>query len=73
MQPLPRARRRGVFLGTALLSASLILSAGLAVAAPTPGTGTSPVEAVSEQLDEAQGGVTSWVVHQDGPHDTGIA
>lgn len=73
MQPLPHVHRRGAFLGTALASASLILSAGLAVAAPALGTDTEPVLAVSEQPDEAQGGVTSWVAPQHGPHDTGIA
>lgn len=50
MQPLSSGRRRGALLGSTLVSASLVLSPGAAVAAPgtAPGTAADPVRVIIE-------------------------
>ncbi|RPF20974.1 S8 family serine peptidase [Myceligenerans xiligouense] len=48
MQPLPSGRRRGLLLGSALVSASLVLSPGAAVAAPAAAPDADPVRVIIE-------------------------
>ncbi|MFI2487399.1 S8 family serine peptidase [Promicromonospora kroppenstedtii] len=48
MQPLPSGRRRGLLLGSALVSASLVLSPGTAVAAPDVARDADPVRVIIE-------------------------
>ncbi|MFI9489704.1 hypothetical protein ACIG47_25165, partial [Promicromonospora sp. NPDC052451] len=48
MQPLSSGRRRGALLGSTLVSASLVLSPGAAVAAPDPAADAEPVRVIIE-------------------------
>ncbi|MFI2364473.1 S8 family serine peptidase [Promicromonospora sp. NPDC019610] len=48
MQPLPSGRRRGLLLGSTLVSASLVLSPGAAVAAPDVAPDADPVRVIIE-------------------------
>ncbi|WP_285106181.1 S8 family serine peptidase [Promicromonospora sp. MEB111] len=48
MQPLPSGRRRGLLLGSTLVSASLVLSPGAAVAAPDAAPDADPVRVIIE-------------------------
>ncbi|MFD7023827.1 S8 family serine peptidase [Promicromonospora sukumoe] len=48
MQPLPSGRRRGLLIGSTLVSASLVLSPGAAVAAPAAAPDADPVRVIIE-------------------------